>query len=245
MWAQQQISCYDVDYNIWEKRRSSLVKMAQISPDCVFTVDVYKNRYDYASNNFIDLFGYPGSQIKNIRQNGDILENRIHPIDREDMLNIRIKHGQFIYSQPEENRNNFRNIFQFRMLNAKRQYINVISNQQVIQKDKNDKAWIIIGSMQIAADQRPLENVKYTCVNNKTGEIVTSFILSDTEIILTNREKEILEYINRGHLSKEIASKLNLSIHTINNHRKNILIKLKVDNAIEAINYAKIKGLLD
>jgi len=45
-------------------------------------------------------------------------------------------------------------------------------------------------------------------------------------------------------LSKEIASKLNLSIYTVHNHRKNILAKLNVDNVIEAINRAESFGIL-
>ena len=61
---------------------------------------------------------------------------------------------------------------------------------------------------------------------------------------VTKREKEILILIRQGFLSKEIAYKLNLSIYTVNNHRKNILAKLNVDNAIEAINKAENFGIL-
>ena len=61
---------------------------------------------------------------------------------------------------------------------------------------------------------------------------------------LTKREKEILILIRQGFLSKEIAYKLNLSIYTVNNHRKNILAKLNVDNVIEAINRAESFGIL-
>ena len=50
--------------------------------------------------------------------------------------------------------------------------------------------------------------------------------------------------IRQGFLSKEIASKLNLSIYTVHNHRKNILAKLNVDNVIEAINRAESFGIL-
>ncbi|MDR1762121.1 MAG: LuxR C-terminal-related transcriptional regulator, partial [Bacteroidales bacterium] len=61
---------------------------------------------------------------------------------------------------------------------------------------------------------------------------------------LTKREKEILLLIRQGLLSKEIADKLNLSIYTVNNHRKNILAKLNVDNVIEALNTARDFGII-
>lgn len=45
-------------------------------------------------------------------------------------------------------------------------------------------------------------------------------------------------------MSKEIAYKLNLSIYTVSNHRKNILAKLNVNHVIEAINLAESLGMM-
>ena len=89
----------------------------------------------------------------------------------------------------------------------------------------------------------PMERIKRTVINRKTGEILASAVVPADQQ-LTKREKEILLLIRRGFLSKEIASKLNLSIYTVNNHRKNILAKLNVDNVIEAINKTENFGIL-
>lgn len=89
----------------------------------------------------------------------------------------------------------------------------------------------------------PTERIKRTVINRKTGLILASTVIL-AEPQLTKREKEILILIRQGFLSKEIAYKLNLSIYTVNNHRKNILAKLNVDNAIEAINKAENFGIL-
>ncbi len=43
---------------------------------------------------------------------------------------------------------------------------------------------------------------------------------------LTSREKEILQFISEGNCSQKIADLLYISIHTVNNHRKNIIKKL-------------------
>jgi len=129
------------------------------------------------------------------------------------------------------------------MLNAERRYINVISRQQVLEKDKNGKAWIIMGIMDISPDQTLSEKVKRTVVNRLTGEIIACpSIFKDKQ--LTDREKEVLLLIRQGLLSKEIAAKLNISIYTINNHRKNILTKLNACNMIEAINAAHNCGMI-
>lgn len=65
----------------------------------------------------------------------------------------------------------------------------------------------------------------------------------DIPIHLTDREKEILEMIRQGYLSKEISEKLSISFNTVNTHRQNILKKLNANNSFEAISYAKRLGL--
>ena len=82
LWSRQQISSLDTDYKLWDKKRTSIQAFSQISPSCIFTVDVFKKRYDFASDHFTDLFGYNSKQIKTIRKQGNLLEERIHPDDR-------------------------------------------------------------------------------------------------------------------------------------------------------------------
>lgn len=242
LWSRQQISSLDVDYTMWNEKRASIQEFSQISQNCIFMVDVFKERYDFASDNFAHIFGYNPMWIKTIRRQGDLLEERIHPDDRGQLMECQIEHGQFIYSLPPEERNDYQQIFQIRMLNARQKYVNVISRHQVIQKDRNGKAWIIMGVMDLSPDQTPVDRIKRTIVNRKTGEILAPAVVP-TKQQLTKREKEILILIRQGFLSKEIAYKLNLSMYTVNNHRKNILAKLNVNNVIEAINRAESFGI--
>ena len=197
---------------------------------------------DFASDSFAHLFGYNPTWIKTIKQQGDLLEERIHPDDRIQLTECQIEHGQFIYSLPPEERNDYRQIFQFRMLNARQQYINVSSRQQVIETDRNGKAWIIMGVMDILPDQTPIERIKRTVVNRKTGEMLPTCTVSPDKQ-LSNREKEILRLIRQGFLSKEIAHQLGVSIYTVNNHRKNILSKLDANNIMEAIHIVENLGI--
>ncbi|MDR2913377.1 MAG: LuxR C-terminal-related transcriptional regulator [Tannerella sp.] len=243
LWSRQQINSLDVDYNFWNKERESIQTFSQISRSCIFTVDVFKGRYDFASENFSHFFGYNPAWIKTIRKQGDLLEERMHPDDRTQLIEFQIEHGLFIYSLPPEYRNDYQQIFQLRMLNAGKQYVNVISRQQVIQKDKKGKAWIILGIMDISPDQIPVEKVKRTVINKRTGEILSA-VSTPADKQLTGREMEILSLVRQGFLSKEIADKLNISIYTVHNHRKNILAKLNADNVIEAINIARNDGII-
>ena len=61
---------------------------------------------------------------------------------------------------------------------------------------------------------------------------------------LSPREIEIVQLIASGLIAKEIASKLNLSTHTVYTHRKNIMKKLKLNSASELVLYAVNMGLV-
>ena len=242
LWAQQNLSAAEIDYSIWERDRSMLHQISKISHTCTFVVDVYKCRYAFASPNFTDLLGYDSHKISTLEKPGDYLESRIHPDDRQHLADLQIRLGQFIYSLPAEKRNDYCNIYSFRVRDARQQYIRVISKQQVLEQSINGKAWLILGNMDISPNQKESGLVDCTVVNRRHGEIFFPSPHSQTN--LTPRETEILRLIQQGLLSKEIAHRLCISIHTVNIHRQNLLRKLGVQNSIEAIKAGLAAGLL-
>lgn len=62
---------------------------------------------------------------------------------------------------------------------------------------------------------------------------------------LTQREKEVVQYLCDGYSAKETAEKMHLSYRTVETHRSNILHKLGFSNAAELIRYAVKSGLVD
>jgi DNA-binding NarL/FixJ family response regulator len=62
---------------------------------------------------------------------------------------------------------------------------------------------------------------------------------------LTVSEAEIVQLIAGGLTTREIATRRNVSFHTINTHRKNIFRKLRVTNTSELIMYAIRAGWID
>lgn len=61
---------------------------------------------------------------------------------------------------------------------------------------------------------------------------------------LSPREFEVLQLITKGFKTIDIADKLNVSVHTINSHRKNILKKLGLRSPTELVVYAMESGLV-
>lgn len=57
---------------------------------------------------------------------------------------------------------------------------------------------------------------------------------------LSEREREVLLLVAQGFSSKEIADKLNISVHTVNTHRKNITHKTGIKSVAGLAVYAMI-----
>jgi DNA-binding NarL/FixJ family response regulator len=61
---------------------------------------------------------------------------------------------------------------------------------------------------------------------------------------LTPREIEVLEELARGLANKQIADTLKISEHTVKDHVKNILAKLRVADRTEAVTGALQRGII-
>jgi DNA-binding NarL/FixJ family response regulator len=57
----------------------------------------------------------------------------------------------------------------------------------------------------------------------------------DADNRLTRREKEVLGFLVEGHISKEVADRLFISIETVNYHLKQIYRKMHVRSRTEAV----------
>jgi two-component system, NarL family, nitrate/nitrite response regulator NarL len=56
--------------------------------------------------------------------------------------------------------------------------------------------------------------------------------------VLSSREKEVLQLIADGMTNPQIATKLFISLHTVDSHRKNLLTKFTVNNTASLIKMA-------
>ena len=61
---------------------------------------------------------------------------------------------------------------------------------------------------------------------------------------LSDREIQVLKLIANGHDNAQIAAELHISPKTVKNHISNILMKLQIDNRIQAAVYAVRSGIV-
>jgi two-component system, NarL family, response regulator NreC len=61
--------------------------------------------------------------------------------------------------------------------------------------------------------------------------------------LLSNREREVLQLVAEGKTSNKIAEVLHISAKTVETHRQQVMVKLKIKNVAELTKYAVREGL--
>jgi len=73
-----------------------------------------------------------------------------------------------------------------------------------------------------------------------TGTLVAAYLRQqdDNDIRLTLRERQILQLVAEGNITKEIAGLLHLSVKTVESHRSQLMRKLKTGNIAGLVRHA-------
>lgn len=101
---------------------------------------------------------------------------------------------------------------------------------------KSDASSEIINALKAVSEGK-------TFISNNLTKRGTSSLRKNT-IILTPREKEILNLILEEKTTKEIADEICLSEKTVENHRANLFIKFGVKNLAGLVKQAILEGFL-
>ena len=180
----------------------------------------------------LDRFGHYYYVTEYIEAPQIDIEKLLHPDDLEVVRRIDKKVWEFLDTLPEEEKLTYKYIYEMRVLDRGK-YVRMIYQMRILAfKDDN---FLGMGIIDLAPEQSANTSVRFQIKNCLTDEVVPFAIESATDALLTPREREVLALAKQGMFSKEISEKLNISIHTVNRHRQNILEKLQVDNIIEAI----------
>ena len=98
------------------------------------------------------------------------------------------------------------------------------------------------GLVQLIESLKELHSGGSPMSSNIARKLVTLFRSEQKETanleVLSNRENEILQWLAKGLLYKEIAEQLSISVSTVRQHIHHIYEKLHVQNRTEAINKA-------
>lgn len=165
----------------------------------------------------------------------DIIYNRMHPEDLVDKRMLEYEFFKFVDPLNTKEKLLYQATCKIRIKNTREEYSIIDNTTQIICPSPAGKIWLILCTYSLASDQKWTGNITPVIKNNLSGEIIPLSFNDRRKHILTDREKEILLLIKEGKASKQIADILEISVHTVNRHRQNILEKLSVANSVEAV----------
>lgn len=124
-----------------------------------------------------------------------------------------------------------------------------------VEETLEDLKSLVMNHLPASADQQEAYRV-LSVINSLQDDIHKHILLEETALegrrlekpedsTLSAREKEILVCVAQGMINKEIADHLNISIHTVISHRKNITHKTGIKTVAGLTVYALLNHLLD
>jgi DNA-binding CsgD family transcriptional regulator len=216
-----------------------------------YLIDYSTKKYLYVAESCFDLFGYTARQWMEEGLEGYL--SKWHPADfriwNEHIFPANLK---FLSSLPLEKYEHVIFSSNYRVRNPVGEYITVVQRSSYIPGNTPGKPLAAIG---VAFDISHFKNnttIVHTIEEVKDAddrsynELLYKRVY-DTDVmnpLLTSRELHILQLMAEGLSSKQIAYDLGVSIHTIHNHRKNMLQKTGAESSVQLINIARAHGLL-
>lgn len=233
----------NLDYTLLERHIKTLQLLAGVSNSGVHVFDLHRKQSAFFSLNFGKQLGYAPSDYEEL--NYRFFENKIHPEERHRLALNGISILKMFNAFSPEEKLDHKVIDEYRMLSAENKYVRLIEQYQVLELDKTGQIWLLLSIVDISPNQEIHSPVKCQLLNFRTGSIFPLETTEKAEPELTAREREVLNLVRQGYLSKEISDKLSISVHTVNTHRQRVLEKLGANNSFEAVAFASKFGLLE
>ncbi len=238
---------------VTEEEEKEIVNQAKVVEQYISADDTFiivwnrlKNEFVYVSDSVTKMVGYHPSDY--MSENGMMFTmSKFHPTHQEPFVSIYEKIWEFYISKNIQGDSDYLSSHNFLYQKSDGSYIQFLQTTNGIRNDKDGMPLI---SLSVA------RNVSHLKKNNSMDLAICSprdknfwsynFDLKKMEVVstLTKQEIKILNLLHTGIESKEVAEICNTSIHTINTHKKNILLKTNCLNTTAAITYCKFVGLL-
>lgn len=216
-----------------------LKAIAQFEGRAISLFDIQSNTFLLQADEHFRILGYEEKPL-----DIESYHALIHPDDIPYILDAEIQMFRFLQDKP--NKQDYKLIYDYRVKHKEGHYLRFLHQMAVFacNKEGNPSLMLIIGDLlqRWDEDQCP----KRLLIDTRNGKVC--LFNEESEIAFTlvsNREREILSLISQGLASIEIANLLCISIHTVNNHRQNILRKTRTRHIAQAIYYLSRIGLLN
>jgi DNA-binding CsgD family transcriptional regulator len=213
--------------------------------------DYTQGKYVYVDESCFTVLGFTAKYF--LEGDVDSYLSKMHPLDFEIFNKKIFPHNiSFLENLAFERYQDIVFSHNYRIQNADGVYLTMLQRFSFIPGNVTGKPLGILGIIvditHFKTDDLVIHTIEeismYNGVNNSTMLFKKSYSPYLKLQRLSERELEVLKLMSIGHSSKQIAAMLDLSIYTINNHRKNMLLKTNTANASDLLNTALKHGLI-
>lgn len=247
IYSSQHLETEFLDADEVERCKTMVANMASITNACCVITDAARDLCYLFSGELATLLGIadePNLYREINSSDEDVIYNRLHPEDLVEKRMLEYEYFKYVDCLPPEDKVRFKATCRIRVKDKDGKYLILNNSTQIMKPSPLGKIWLILCFYDLSPCQEAAGGINAHIKNNHSGEIISLSFSDSKNHILTEREKEILRLIKDGKPSKQIADILEISIHTVNRHRQNILERLSVGNSLEAITAATSMGLL-
>ncbi len=201
-----------------------------------------KKSFEFVSKNFKACTGL---EKEDLLENGmDYFWSLFHPDD----IKLWIKSLQQLmhftmHELNDEQRKRMSYTWNYRIKNSDGVYVNIIQNTTPIQFDESKKPVIGLAHYTVLHGDTKMDICASAKYLNKNNEYETLFYqnVTNSNVLdaISNRERDVARLLITKKTSNEIADTLNISKHTVDTHRRNILKKLNLSSTFQLINHFK------
>lgn len=232
------------DNAILEEFKQMAAVQAKTDNSIAVLTDYSKNCSYIYSGNFGVLFGLkPGVEFI-FSAFEDVIFDKIAQKDLEERNRLELEYFTFIRNTPIEERSKYNAISFLNIAKNDGSSVDVLHKTFYVKSFPNGSVWLALCLYSPSVHQVSRDNINGKIINNETAEVLFSLDSPVENIVLGKREIEVLRLIAKGAKSKDVANSLNVSVHTVYRHRQNIIDKLAVSNATEAVNKALVNGMI-
>ncbi len=199
--------------------------------------------FEYISKNYKACLGLDPKLLK--AKGMRYFWSRIHPDDLEKWLKALNELMEFTLENiKEEDRQKANYTWNYRIKNADDVYVNLIQNTTPLALDSQGKPIIGLAHYTVLHSDIKMDISASAKLLNDQNEYETIYFSNYGQKLLSegvsNRERDVIRLLVLDFSSKQISEKLNISSHTVDTHRRNILKKLNISSTGELIGMLKM-----
>jgi DNA-binding CsgD family transcriptional regulator len=217
-------------------------KLFSVVPAFICVLDMRTQRYIYASPNMMHLFGYDHEDLTG--SGTPALPELCIEEDRMRLAQAESDFMDAVSACPPALRSNLKSVIGYRIKRSDDSVIGVQQHKTIMETDIAGNPLLVMIMLSEAASGRKNPDFCASIIQCKPGEGWINLAVNRTNKLLSNREREILQLLAKGKSSKIIASEISISVNTVNNHRKNMLLKTGANNIAELVNYGLSQGII-